>query len=280
MPAHATTCPCGSPIDIDDINVKEGVALCRRCGRLSRLADLAGGGDARATHARAPASTHDQAEARKAIALAHGDPPRGCALRDYGDRVTLRASARSLPGVAGLAFFAAFWNGIVGIFLIIVVSSFLLHAGVTLPAWFPTPMGGSGGGSGGGNWGGGASSNMPLGMTIFMALFLTPFVLIGLTVIGALLTALIGKVEVRLRGPDGQVFTGVGPLGWKRRFDADAVEAIRFTDSDVKEDGKAKRAIAIETATKTLKFATLLPDQRRLWLGGVLKTMLLPAPRR
>ncbi|MEQ8317495.1 MAG: hypothetical protein RIE77_07900 [Phycisphaerales bacterium] len=272
MPGHAAnqriTCPCGATIDIDDVNVSEGVALCRRCGRLSRLADLA-----TSTGERSSGSSKDQAEARKAVALAQGEPPRGCAIRDFGDRVVLRASARSLAGAAGLAFFAIFWNGIVSIFLVIMVASFLHHAGITLPAWFPTPFGGGGGG-------GGSNQNMPLGMTIFMALFLTPFVLVGVTMIGALLVTIIGRVEVRLRGPDGIVFTGVGPVGWKRRFEADTVEAVLLTDADIEENGKKKRAIAIETGKKTIKFASLLPDQRRLWLGGVLKTMLVPLPRR
>lgn len=263
VPDHQITCPCGAQIDIDDVNVSEGVALCRRCGLLSRLADLAASGGERPS-----GSSKDQAEARKAAALAQGEPPRGCAIRDFGDRVVLRASARSLAGAAGLAFFAIFWNGIVSIFLAIMIASFLHHAGVALPAWFPTPFG-----SGSGN------QNMPLGMTIFMALFLTPFVLVGVTVIGALLVTIAGRVEVRLRGPDGVVFTGVGPFGWRRRFDADSVEAVLLTDADVEENGKKKRAIAIETSKKTIKFASLLPDQRRLWLGGVLKTMLMPLPR-
>lgn len=262
----ATTCPCGATIPIEDINVPEGVALCRRCGKLSRLADLAGVDQA----PRDKGSKKDQAEERKALALAQGDPPGGCAIRDFGDRVTLRASARSVGGAAGMLFFAAFWNGITGIFVVIMISSLLLHLGVTLPAWFPTPFASGGGGSG--------NQNMPLGMTIFMALFLTPFVLIGLTVIGALFVTIAGRVEVRLRGPDGEIFTGVGPFGMKRRFNADSVEAVLLTDADIEENGKKKRAIAIETSKKTLKFASLLPDQRRLWLGGVLKTMLLPIP--
>lgn len=266
----ATTCPCGATIPIEDINVPEGVALCRSCGKLSRLADLAGV----EKDPRDKGSKKDQAEERKAIALAQGDPPSGCAIRDYGDRVTLRASARSVGGAAGLLFFCAFWNGITGIFVVIMISSLLQHMGVTLPAWFPTPFSSSSGG------GASSSSNMPLGMTIFMALFLIPFELIGVTLIGALLVTIAGKVEVRLRGPDGIVFTGVGPFGWKRRFNADSVEAILLTDADIEENGKKKRAIAIETNKKTLKFASLLPDQRRLWLGGVLKTMLLPLPRR
>lgn len=259
----ATTCPCGATIPIEDINVPEGVALCRRCGKLSRLADLAGV----QKDPRDKGSKKDQAEERKAIALAQGDPPRGCGIRDYGDRVTLRASARSLPGAAGLLFFAAFWNGITGIFVLVLIASILHHAGVTLPSWFPSPMSSG-------------NQNMPLGMTIFMAIFLIPFEIIGATLIGALFVTIAGKVEVRLRGPDGIVFTGVGPFGWKRGFNADSVEAILLTDADIEENGKKKRAIAIETNKKTLKFGSLLPDPRRLWLGGVLKTMLLPIPRR
>ncbi|MFI4881210.1 MAG: hypothetical protein ACIAQU_01350 [Phycisphaerales bacterium JB064] len=267
----ATTCPCGATIEIDDINIAEGVALCRRCGKVSRLSAIASGDMVEHPRATGARSKKDAAEERKAAALAQGDPPAGCGLHDYGDRVVLRASARSMSSAAGLLFFCAFWNGIVSIFLVVLFSSIMAHMGVTLPAWFPSPMQSSGQGS---------SSNMPLGMTVFMGLFLTPFVLIGLAMFGALLVSVAGKVEVRLHGPDGVVFTGVGPFGWKRKFDADAVEAVRLTESDVEVNNRKQRAIAIETAKKTIKFGSGMPDQRRLWLGGVLKTMLGPAPGR
>lgn len=258
----ATTCPCGATIPIEDINVPEGVALCRSCGKLSRLADLAGVEKA----PRDKGSKKDQAEERKALALAQGDPPSGCTIRDYGDRVTLRASARSLAGAAGLLFFTLFWNGIVSVFVAVAVSGLWANLIGKPPHWFPAP-----------NMNGGP---MSLGMTIFLCIFLLPFLLIGSVMAACTLVTIAGKVEVRLRGPDGVVFTGVGPFGWKRRFNADSVEAILLTDADIEENGKKKRAIAIETNKKTLKFASLLPDRRRLWLGGVLKTMLLPLPRK
>lgn len=265
----ATACPCGAIIEIDDINIAEGVALCRRCGKVSRLSAIASGEVAEHPGSTAARTSKDAAEERKAAALAGGDPPRGCALRDYGDRVTLRVSARSIPSALGLLFFCAFWNGIVSVFLVVLFSSIMGHMGVTLPAWFPNPMGSGSG-----------SSNMPLGMTVFMALFLTPFVVIGAAMFGAFLVALAGKVEVRLRGPEGAIFTGIGPIGWKRKFNADAVESVRFTESDVEVNNRKQRAIAIETEQKTIKFGSGMPDQRRLWLGGVLKTMLEPMPRR
>lgn len=260
----ATTCSCGARIEMEDINIAEGVALCRRCGRLSRLGDLAGESVVARPAGDRGRSDVSLAEERKAIALAQGEAPPGCALDDYGDRVVVRASARSLPAAMGLLFFCAFWNGIVGIFLAVLFASIMGHMGITLPAWFPNP--------------GGGSSNMPLGMTVFMGLFLTPFVLIGAVMIGALLVAIAGRVEVRLRGGAGVVYTGVGPFGWKRRFDAYSVVAVRFVESDVEVNDKKQRAIAIETEGKTVKFGSGMPDRRRLWLGGVLKTMLAPLP--
>lgn len=263
----ATTCPCGAMIEIDDINIAEGVALCRRCGKVSRLGALAGDAVVGPLGAMAGRSPTEAAEERKAAALARGEPPPGCGMSDYGDRVVLGVSARSTSSAAGLLFFCAFWNGIVSIFLLLLFASIVGHLGVTLPAWFPNPMHGQ-------------SSNMPLGVTIFMALFLTPFVAVGLGMFWALLVSLMGRVEVRLRGPEGVVFTGVGPVGWKRRFDADRVLAVRFMEGDIEVNSRKQRVIVIKTEDKDLSFGTGLPDRRRLWLGGVLKTMLEPVPGR
>ena len=256
----ATICPCGAMIEIDDINIAEGVALCRRCGKVSRLSALA---DGEVAGGPGPRSSRDAAEERKAAALARGEPPAGCVMTDLGDRVVLRVSARSVSSAIGLLVFCVIWNGIVGVFVVALVASIMGHMGATPPGWFPLPKLGSGG-------------NLPLAMTIFMGLFLTPFVVVGVMVLGGVLVSLVGKVEVRLRGPEGVVFTGVGPIGWTRRFDADAVEAVRFIEGDVEVNNKKQRAIAIETATKTIQFGSGLPDQRRLWIGGVLKTMLTP----
>ena len=262
----ATTCPCGATIEIDDINVAEGVALCRRCGRLNRLRAIAGQNEV-GPPGGAGGSSRDQAEERRARALAQGEPPQGCAIQDYGDRVVLRASARSLSSALGLLFFCAFWNGVVGVFLLILAASIARHIGATLPAWFPTPMGQAG-------------RNMPLGMTIFLGLFLVPFVAVGLAVAGGLLVAICGRIEVRLRGPVGEVFTGIGSIGRRRRFDADAVRAVRFVDSDTEVNNRKLRAIGIESDEKTIKFGSGLIERRRLWLGGVLKAMLLPVANR
>jgi hypothetical protein len=52
----------------------------------------------------------------------------------------------------------------------------------------------------------------------FISLFGIPFVL-GTLVLGSFaLMTVAGKVRVRVEGDEGQLFTGVGPFGWTRRF--------------------------------------------------------------
>lgn len=249
-------CPCGQDIPIADINVVEGVALCRGCGKLSRLMDLA-----------------TPVEDAAAVEAASAEPPSGCRIDDRGTEVTLTASARSLASAGGLLFFALFWNGIVSIFVVIVAASLWMSLIGPLPSWFPAPTSSGGSGSGGSN-----GAIMPLGMALFMCLFLTPFVIIGLAVAAGCLVSLGGRVEVRLRGPDGFVFTGIGPIGWRRRFDASKVKAVRFVDSSYEKNGKRDRLIAIEGEHRTVKFGSVLSEPRRLWIGGALKAVLTPSP--
>jgi len=252
----SVACPCGQDIPIADINVAEGVALCRGCGKLSRLTDLA-----------------TPVEEAAAIQAASAEPPPGCRIEDHGTEVTLVASARSLASAGGLLFFALFWNGIVSVFVVVVAASLWANLIGPIPAWFPAP---SNSGASGGSGGGSNGAIMPLGMALFMCLFLTPFVLIGTFVALTALVSLFGKVEVRLRGPDGVVFTGIGPIGWRKRFDAAKVKAVKFVESSTETNGKRQKLIAIEGEVKTVKLGSLLSDQRRVWLGGALKAVLVP----
>ncbi|MBX3402104.1 MAG: hypothetical protein KF699_01700 [Phycisphaeraceae bacterium] len=248
-------CPCGQDIPIADINVAEGVALCRGCGKLSRLMDLA-----------------TPLEEAAAIEAANAEPPKGCRIDDLGGQVVLVASARSLTTAGPLLFFAAFWISIVSVFVLIAIAGLWTNFVGPIPSWFPAPAANNG--SGGSN--NSIGSGMPLGMTLFLCVFLIPFVTIGLGVLCAALVALLGRVEVRLRGPDGAVFTGIGPIGWRRRFDASRVKAVKFAESSVETNGKRQKLIAIEGEEKTVKFGSVLTDQRRVWLAGALKTVLMP----
>ncbi len=243
-------CPdCSNPIDPADVNVAEGVAYCRACYALSRLGAMV------------------ESDAEPLLPDADPSlPPPGCALESDGVRSTFRSSARSLGTFVAAGFFAVFWNTITGVFVLVALGSTLQHALGSIPAWFPSPFSGS-------------SPAMPLGMTIFLWFFLTPFILIGLTMAGAALVAVAGRIEVRVHNERGSVFLGVGPLGWRTRFDALTVRSVTLGRTTWKENNRTKPVIVLKTDAKTLRFGSGLTEPRREWLAAALRTVLVPEQR-
>jgi hypothetical protein len=242
-------CPaCHADIASQDINITEGVAFCRSCHKLLRLKDVI-------------ASADDEA-LREA---AKDEPPDGCWASDDGTEIIIGASARSLGGALGALAVTLFWNGIVSVFVVVAIAGTLLHTIGFIPNWFPSP-----------NVNGGPTSSMSLGMTIFLWIFLTPFILVGLGMFGAFLVCVGGRTEVRIRDDVGTVFTGIGPLGWNRRFSPSLVRRValedhRWRDSDG--DPQRRQQVVIE-ADKVLRFGTMLTEERRRFLAGMLMNEL------
>ncbi|MCX5659529.1 MAG: hypothetical protein NTW19_07370 [Planctomycetota bacterium] len=243
-------CPaCGAAIAIDDINIQEGVGLCRACGRLSRLADMV--------------------EACEWAGVSE-EPPAGCRLDDDGARIAVRASARTVGGMLGVLAICLFWNGIVSVFLLVAIGGLYTHLVGPLPAWFPAPSGqGSPGGAGSGS-----NGFQTLGETLFLCVFLTPFVLVGLALIGGLVFAAAGEVRVQLDGAAGSVWTGVKFIGWTQRFDASAVTRVTIGNASWPKNDQVQKNIEIH-ADRRVKFGSGLPEARRLWMTMVLRTLLL-----
>jgi hypothetical protein len=242
-------CPaCGKPMAAADINVAEGVGLCRACGKLSRLREIA-----------------EQPELDpKALTTA---PPPGCSIeeRPGGGRV-VRASLRS-PGMAVAALAVClFWNGIVSVFVLIAISGLYTHFVGPLPHWFPAP----------GETGkkGNIGPDMPLGMTWFLCIFLIPFVTIGLIMIATFLTCVFGRVEIITEGPVGRVRTGFGPFKWARRFDPTQVRRVSQSLSSWQQNNESKPVVQID-ADRVVKFGSMLEDRRREWVIAVLHAALI-----
>ena len=124
-------------------------------------------------------------------------------------------------------------------------------------------------------WSGGAlggilSSQIKKGkFDLAMSLFALPFLLITIGMAYYCLMCIFGRVEVRISGDDGAIFTGVGPLGWTRRFQLSDVIAVREKTSRSSKGGVTKY-IQIE-AEKTFQFGSMLNDARRHFLMQVLK---------
>ena len=77
------------------------------------------------------------------------------------------------------------------------------------------------------------------------SLFGIPFVL-GTLLFGSLAAMTVcGKVVVRVNGDEGSVFTGVGPIGWRRRFSWRGVTGVRRTER-VGRKGGVTRQITLD----------------------------------
>ena len=233
---------CRRVISSDDINVAKDVAYCRQCNISYRLSDLTFG-----------------KESDPDVDLRH--PPQGAWYRTDGGGTVVGATNRSLGAALGMLFFALFWNGIVSVFLAVVISGTLHNLHLPVPVWFPAPKMNGG--------------DMGPGMTLFMWLFLTPFLLIGLLLAITLISSLIGRTEVKIENLRGTIFTGVGVIGWKRRFDPSQVRDVRL-DETRNTDSKNTITILIETREgKRLKLGSLLRDERRQFVFGVLRKTLV-----
>lgn len=233
-------CPsCDTELTSESINIAEGVALCPSCGKLTRLSEVI--------------------EYEKPSEEIVNDPPPGCSLHNDYDTTVIRISIRSFGGFLGALFICLFWNGITSVFVVIALSGLYANLVGPVPVWFPAPTMDDG--------------PMGLGMTLFLCLFLTPFVTIGLIMFGAVLLAMGGSIVVRVGRDWATVKTGVGPIGYTRRFDPRKVKNISTGRSKIETNGEHKELIEID-ADRTVRFASGLEEAKRDWLIAVLRRLL------
>ena len=236
-----TCSKCRRTIPSDDINVAKDVAYCRECNLSYRLSELTHGGDSMAS-------------------IDVNRPPKGAWYRSDGGGTVIGATNRSVGTAVGMLFFALFWNGIVSTFVMLAISATLQNLHIPTPVWFPAPkMNGD---------------FMGPGMTIFLWLFLTPFILVGVSVASMCLVSLFGRTEVRIESSRGTIFTGVGAIGWRRKFEAAQVRDIR-TFQRRNNEGADSYSILIETREgRQLKLGSMLTSERRQFMLGALQRTL------
>jgi hypothetical protein len=237
---------CSQVIPSTDINVGANVAFCRSCNLAHQLSDLARGTGID------PSVDVNQ-------------PPAGTWRRNSGYGTVIGASHRSVGSAIAIFLFAAFWNGIVSVFVGLALASTLALLGIKPPGWLPVPS------SDGGPIG--------LGFTIFLWLFLTPFIAIGLAMIFAFFSCLAGKTEIRVRDWQGEIFRGIGPLGLTKKFKTELVKEIRIEDRQWRDsDGDRRRNthIVVEMKEgKAIKFASSLAEDRRQFLAAAMREAIL-----
>lgn len=239
-------CPkCRRVIAAADVNPAADVAFCRACNLAHKLSELV-----------------CREELDSGIDLTR--PPQGVWYQSNGVGTLVGATHRSVGGAVGALAISLFWNGIVSVFVLLALSSTLHLLHVPVPDWFPAPkMNGSG---------------MGVGITIFLWLFLTPFIVIGLAMIGAFFSALGGRTEVLIHSSEGVLFRGIGSIGWKKRFNPQAVKDVRIDERQWRDsdgDRQRKTDIVMELHDgKLIKLGSSLTAERRKFLAAALRKAL------
>ena len=109
------------------------------------------------------------------------------------------------------------------------------------------------------------------------SLFGIPF-LIGTIVLGSVaLMTVCGKVTVTIEKGEGRVFTGVGPIGWSRRFDWASIKRVEEDHMSTQHAGSQGMVICL-VGTKKLKFGSMLTEDRRDFLLQALRKLLVARP--
>jgi hypothetical protein len=107
---------------------------------------------------------------------------------------------------------------------------------------------------------------------LLLSLFGIPFVLGSVALASLAVMSVCGKVVVSTDCNDGQVFTGVGPFGWTRRFAWASINAVE-EDSLGHASGSNGRVISLVGQSR-IKFGSLLTEPRRFYLLQGLRKLL------
>lgn len=239
-------CPsCDAEFAAGDINPATDVAHCTVCHSfhvLSRLLTEQGILDGLPGHEPEPDL----------------EQPEGAWHRQTARGTVTGATLRNKGNAIFFGCFTLFWNSITSVFVAIGLAGLLNGMGLT-DFDITNEAGEQVGG----------------GDTWFILLFMVPFVLVGVATAFIALGALWGTTEVTIDGQRGTVSTGVGPLRWRKRFDAGSVAKIRTKKSSTSVNSKPLQDIVMEAGPKTIKFGAMLSERRRAWLVATLKQHLL-----
>ena len=97
-----------------------------------------------------------------------------------------------------------------------------------------------------------------------------PFVLGTLIFGSAVLMTVCGKVVVQVDDLAGNVFTGVGPVGWRRAFNPRGVTSVRVESNFSNRRGP----LIVLEGPEPLRFGTGLSESRRDYMASVLRSEL------
>ncbi len=122
-----------------------------------------------------------------------------------------------------------------------------------------------------------ATDTTSLLMSLLFLLFCLPFVVVGIAVAGFAVLLRWGRTTIRLGRSEGEVFIGVGQIGWKRRFDPSQVTEVRESVRAHRDDkGRTRTTRRIELVGPGKPLVIGAPeDTMHVWLLQTLRSELL-----
>lgn len=132
---------------------------------------------------------------------------------------------------------------------------------------------------GGGSLGGIYGSQVFSGeFNILLSLFGLPFLFGTIVLVSISLMMVAGKMELHIDGDEGRIFTGVGPIGWTRRFSLSETTGVelrdgrRSTHHHRNQSGTGKEIVLL--GKEELRFGGSLSGEVQQWMTLCLKKAL------
>src|SRR6185503_3082000 len=108
-----------------------------------------------------------------------------------------------------------------------------------------------------------------------MSLFGLPFLIVSIFLVSWCAMSVAGKISVSVHGDRLAIFTGVGPFGITRTAYLSDFKSVRedFGYGSMNSNNRASRVVRLE-GTRAMAFGSMLSNERRYFLVGVLNTAL------
>jgi hypothetical protein len=127
----------------------------------------------------------------------------------------------------------------------------------------------------GGSLGGIFGSQIAMGkFSLVGSLFSLPFLFGTCILVSLSAMALAGKYELRVAHGQAVVFTGVGALGWRRRFAVSELRSTTITSGGTAKNGAPMHRITFDLGQRKVNFASNLSGERRDYLLAACRRML------
>ena len=106
-----------------------------------------------------------------------------------------------------------------------------------------------------------------------ISLFGIPFLVASIVVWTMTAMNVFGRVELKIRGDEGELFTGIGSIGWTRRFVLSDFNKISESVGSQSVRGGSTSKIVLEGARR-LTFGSMLNQERRFFVIESLRPLL------